>query len=242
MSHRRDRSEVRTGSRGGLNQFKWEDVKTDKDRLNYLGNSINAPVGRWQNGKDILWYAKPTSVSALDDSLREERLRVKMVEEESFSKSLGIPLSKAVETKAPLHHLDDQEVAHLLSRATASDSNAMATVKNYLDDHQGNRRVAGLGLNSSSSKGAHPEGMESDGTVYMNSSVMSGTTELHERDSIYVKKHSRTANSDSSVGSEEGALVEVKSRKKSKHEHHKHSKHSHKRKHKHNKHSVSSQQ
>jgi hypothetical protein len=31
--------------------FKWDDVKTDKHRENYLGHSLSAPVGRWQKGE-----------------------------------------------------------------------------------------------------------------------------------------------------------------------------------------------
>jgi hypothetical protein len=32
-------------------EFKWDDVKVDKHRENYLGHSVKAPVGRWQKGK-----------------------------------------------------------------------------------------------------------------------------------------------------------------------------------------------
>lgn len=40
------------GTRGGQDQFKWEDVKGDVHRENYLGHSLLAPVGRWQRGEN----------------------------------------------------------------------------------------------------------------------------------------------------------------------------------------------
>lgn len=49
---------ARGGTRGGKDQFSWEDVKGDKDREYYLGHSVKASVGRWQRGKDILWYTR----------------------------------------------------------------------------------------------------------------------------------------------------------------------------------------
>lgn len=39
------------GTRGGQDQFKWDDVKDDAHRENYLGHSLLAPVGRWQRGE-----------------------------------------------------------------------------------------------------------------------------------------------------------------------------------------------
>ena len=48
----------RGGTRGGKDQFNWDDVKGDKDREYYLGHSLKASVGRWQRGKDILWYTR----------------------------------------------------------------------------------------------------------------------------------------------------------------------------------------
>jgi len=40
----------RGGTRGGADQFSWENVKADKDREYYLGHSVKALTGRWQKG------------------------------------------------------------------------------------------------------------------------------------------------------------------------------------------------
>lgn len=45
----------RGGVRGGRDQFKWEDVKTDKDRENYLGHSLKAPLAS-QERYEFDWY------------------------------------------------------------------------------------------------------------------------------------------------------------------------------------------
>ncbi len=41
---------ARGGTRGGKDQFNWDDVKEDKNHQSYLGHSVKAPIGRWQKG------------------------------------------------------------------------------------------------------------------------------------------------------------------------------------------------
>lgn len=84
---------TRGGVRGGRDQFSWDQVKTDKDRECYLGHSLKAPVGRWQQGKDLTWYAKDSDQTGQTKS-NDEFLEAKELEEQALMAALGYKVIK----------------------------------------------------------------------------------------------------------------------------------------------------
>ncbi|ORY71566.1 kinase phosphorylation protein-domain-containing protein [Pseudomassariella vexata] len=90
----------KSGSRGGVN-FSWDDVAGSQHRENYLGHSLKAPVGRWQKGRDLTWYAKSDATGQDPNETEEERAarerreeikRIKEAEEDAIARALGLPV------------------------------------------------------------------------------------------------------------------------------------------------------
>lgn len=128
---------TRGGVRGGRDQFKWDDVKVDKHRENYLGHSIMAPVGRWQKGKDLHWYARDKKGAASEaDALKEEIRRVKEEEEHAMREALGLAPKR--NTRPQGNRLDKHEYAELVKRGS--------TAEDMGGGHAEAAQVQGLGL------------------------------------------------------------------------------------------------
>ena len=101
------------GTRGGADQFNWDDVKGDRERENYLGHSQMAPVGRWQNGKDLFWYTKKNEESI--NVMRAEIDAIKARDEDMINSALGLKRSARQFTD---NSLAKDEIKQLFSRGT----------------------------------------------------------------------------------------------------------------------------
>lgn len=115
---------TRGGVRGGRDQFTWDEVKVDKHRENYMGHSLMAPVGRWQKGKDLHWYARDKkSDGSNSEAMKEEIRRIKEEEEQAMREALGLAPKRSGKSKG--NRLDKHELAELVKRgSTAEDLGA----------------------------------------------------------------------------------------------------------------------
>jgi len=94
------------GTRGGRDQFNWEDVKADKHRENYIGASVKGRVGRWASAKDVDWWTKERGEGGAGsaearEAARAEAAAVRAREEALMNEALGLrPRSEATGANA----------------------------------------------------------------------------------------------------------------------------------------------
>ena len=146
----------RGGTRGGRSEFSWEDVKSkSNEREYYLGHSVKALTGRWQNNKDVYWYTRGKDGADGQDpeaARQNEMAMVKQREQDLMMEALGL------KPKAPKHtiqqpRLGKEDMQKLLGRDEDEDDGPAGADGD---------RVKGLGFNASRTTGAIQSGVDQE--------------------------------------------------------------------------------
>lgn len=199
---------VRGGTRGGRDQFSWEDVKADKNRESYLGASVHANVGRWQEGRDLYWYTRAAGGSAPPNAAAQAERRsavaaIQRREQELMDEALGLrprppqggpSFAAGPATSTPAPH----EIAELLERGRAREA---------VDNERVAERIHGVGSGGAAAR----RGPHDAGGVGKAHDVMEGTMHVGHQTA---SRRSR-ARKDGSPRSDEDAP-----RRRHRHRHH----------------------
>lgn len=118
-----------------------------------------APVGRWQQNRDLSWYAKGDGddPSAEETARQEEFRRVKEAEQEAMARALGLPVAPK-DANANLTPLGGKEVAKAIKES--AEDNVDDDVK-----IEGGRGIGYGGFGGKPSAGDQIDKMEAVGLV-----------------------------------------------------------------------------
>lgn len=126
-----------------------------------------APVGRWQQNRDLSWYAKGDKDAAgsaeeaaakLRSEREEEIKRIKEAEQEAMARALGLPVASRSSNNANMTPLGGKEVERAIQESSAADEGAQ--------DGGGSRGVGFGSFRGTGGTKAGDQGDRMEGTGY----------------------------------------------------------------------------